>query len=214
MVMATGYTWTQQYTAEQGEDLSWTDPSDTLTRGQSARWIQSLEEGDITVVQDGGNEDVLTFAAGETKSGNFVGVVESEVDFLAGNGDVPSVPGGVQGGTGPTGPTGPTGATGATGPVFTPVATKTSAYTASADEIVPVDPTGGAFTLTLPATSAGNNGHPILVHNVSTSATSVTVVPVSGTINGLTSTSIAASKGSKIFYSDFAHTDWIAFTSA
>src|SRR5690349_5356323 len=110
-------TWTQQYTAEQAP-VSWSDPSDTLTRGEPALWIQALETGDLDVVQDGGGEETISFAAGETRSGRFVSVSDSDIDFIAGNGSVPVVPGGA---VGPTGPTGPAGATGATGPTgYTP----------------------------------------------------------------------------------------------
>lgn len=112
--------WTQQYVAED-VPVSWTDPTSTLTRGAPAAWIQALETGDVNVVLDGGSTDTLSFVAGETKSGQFVSVSVSEIDFVAGNGPVPVVPGGAAGPTGPTGvgasgPTGPSGATGPTGP--------------------------------------------------------------------------------------------------
>jgi hypothetical protein len=106
--------WTQQYEAEDAP-VTWSDPTDTLTRGTPAAWIQALETGDVEVVLDGGSTDTLSFASGETKSGPFVSVSASEIDFVAGTGAVPVVPGGAVGPTGPTGPTGVTGATGATG---------------------------------------------------------------------------------------------------
>ena len=93
---------------------------------------------------------------------------------------------------------------------LTTAAAKTSAYAAVIGDMVKVDPTGGTFAVTLPALSATNSGQPIYAHNTTTSTTAVTFLPTgSDTINGLTSTSIAASKGSKGFLADFTGTDWI-----
>lgn len=64
-------------------------------------------------------------------------------------------------------------------------ATKTSAYTASPGELVQCDPTGGAFTVTLPTIAAGNKGQLVYIKNVSTSVTAITIAPAGGqTIDG------------------------------
>lgn len=148
--------WTQQYAAEDAP-VTWSDPSDTLTRGNRAAWIQALETGDVDVVLDGGSTDTLSFAAGETKSGPFVSVADSDIDFVAGNGEVPVVPGGAVGASGPTGPTGvgATGATGPTGPTgptgYTP---GTGAHWADADPTT----IAGALDRLAAAVNAGATG--------------------------------------------------------
>jgi len=93
---------------------------------------------------------------------------------------------------------------------LTTAAAKTSAYSAVIGDMVKVDPSGGTFAVTLPAIAAGNAGQPIYVHNTTTSTTAVTILPTgSDTINGLTSTSLAASKGSKWLIADNTAKDWI-----
>jgi hypothetical protein len=87
---------------------------------------------------------------------------------------------GAQGPTGPGGPTGPFGATGVAGQVTygTVAAIKTSAYGPAIGELVPCDPTAGAFTVTLP-TAVGNAGKSVTVKNVSNSANAVNVATTS-----------------------------------
>lgn len=121
----------------------------------------------------------------------------------------PTGPTGVTGATGPTGvvgatgATGVTGATGATGPVFSVTTLKTTTYTAAIDEFVQVDPTGGAFAVTLPAVASGNKGHRVAVKNVTTSTTAVTVTAAgSDTIDGAATSVISSSKGKVQVVSD------------
>lgn len=109
-------TWTKQYTAEDAP-LSWTDPSDALTRGAPALWLLALETGDITVILQGGTTEEIALTDGQSYPGEFVGIEASDIDFQAGSGAIPPVlASGAQGPSGPTGPTGAGGATGPTGP--------------------------------------------------------------------------------------------------
>lgn len=79
---------------------------------------------------------------------------------------------------------------------------KTAAYTARMGEVVRCNPTGGAFTVTLP-TSAGAPGKVVIVKNASASATAITVDGAgSETIDGAATTSIAAGYGSLTLMSD------------
>lgn len=194
--------YTLQYSAGDvtGDGITFTDPSNATTRGRQAEWIQALESGDITVLLDGGQEEVLTLSAGESIRGSYSGVTDSDINFKAGTGEPPT------GGT-----------PGIDGPSMNVVATKTGAYSAGINELVPVDPTGGVLTITLPAITADIDGRRIRVSNASTSTTATTVVPTgTDTLNGLTSTTLAASRASKEFVADAVATPhrWHIFTSS
>lgn len=74
------------------------------------------------------------------------------------------------------------------------VGTKTAAYTAAFGETVLCDPTGGAFTVTLPPALAGMPD--ITIKNNSTSTTAITIDgDAAETIDGAATISIAASRG-------------------
>jgi len=76
-----------------------------------------------------------------------------------------------------------------------------------ANALVNCDPTGGAFSLTLPA-AFNLRGQSIVVKNVTTSANAITINPSGGdTIDGAPFGSIASSKGSNTYVSDGV-SDW------
>jgi hypothetical protein len=94
---------------------------------------------------------------------------------------------GVQGPTGGLGPTGPYGATGPAGAVdyATVAGVKTGAYNANISELVPCDPSGGAFTVTLP-TAVGNAGKSVTIKNTTNSTNNINVGTTSSqTIDGV-----------------------------
>lgn len=82
-------TWTRQVAAADAP-IYFTDPTDAVTRGNVAKWIQALSPGgDVTVVLDGGTEQILTIAAGAVVGGDFMGIELSDCDVLVGNGEQP-----------------------------------------------------------------------------------------------------------------------------
>jgi hypothetical protein len=86
---------------------------------------------------------------------------------------------------------------------------KTAAYTASINDTVRCNPTGGAFTVTLPAITAGNAGMQITVKNQSGSANVITISRTGAdTIDGAASTTIAVSRG-KITVESDGSGDWL-----
>lgn len=88
----------------------------------------------------------------------------------------------------------------------TPV--KTAAYTPKPGELVKVNASGGAFTLTLP-TAKGLQGQSIVVQETANSTTAVTVATsLSQTINGGATVSLTTAYGRKTFLSD--GTNWFA----
>lgn len=90
---------------------------------------------------------------------------------------------------------------------FTVTAVKTSAYTASIDETVRVDASGGAFVITLP-TAAGQSGKAIEIKNVTNSTNAVTVTPAgSETIDTASTLVLASAFGSFTLRSDGS--DWM-----
>lgn len=91
-------------------------------------------------------------------------------------------PGSVTAKLGLTGGTGFTGAPAASGSGLTPVAVKTSAYTAAPGDLVPVDTTSGPVTVTLPTAPAA-----------------LTVIGVKMVILGGTNTVSVAAGGSDVF---------------
>lgn len=87
---------------------------------------------------------------------------------------------------GAAGPTGTAGTTGVTGPAYitSVTAVATGAASAGVGQLVLVDTTGGAFTVTLP-TAAGAIGRPIVVKNISLSTNAINVATTGGqTIDG------------------------------
>jgi hypothetical protein len=91
-------------------------------------------------------------------------------------------------------------------------AIKTATYTAAIDEIVRVNPSGGAFDVDLP-TAVGNAGRAVTVKNVTSSTTAVTVDPDgSETVDTAASYSLAVAYGTATFISDGAN--WMAFPPA
>jgi hypothetical protein len=96
-----------------------------------------------------------------------------------------------------TGPAGPAGG------ARHPVATKTANFTAAANDLVPCDPSGGAFAVTLPAAASVSAGAEIVVKNVTTSTTAITIARTgSDTIDGGTSATMSNSKGVTYWISD------------
>jgi hypothetical protein len=96
----------------------------------------------------------------------------------------------------------PSASIGPTGPDLTPTTVQTANYTADAGALVLVDPTGGAFAVTLPAASA-NSGKRIAVKNIGTSTTAVTVTRAgSDTIDGATTSAMTTSRGRLLLISD------------
>jgi hypothetical protein len=94
-----------------------------------------------------------------------------------------------------------------TGGSWNVTAVKTSAYTAVIGDLVLVDPTGGAFTVTLP-TAVGVVGQSIRVFNNTASTTAVTVATTSSqTINGSSTASMTTAHAGKEFTSDGAN--WV-----
>jgi len=86
-------------------------------------------------------------------------------------------------------------------------AVKTSAYNAIIGDLVLVDPTGGAFTVTLP-TAVGVVGRSIRIFNNTASTTAVTVATTSSqTINGSSSATMNTAHAGKEFTSDGAN--WV-----
>jgi hypothetical protein len=104
-----------------------------------------------------------------------------------------------------------TGVAGPAGPDFTVTASKTGAYTAAAGELVQVDTTGGAVTVTLP-TAVGIAGQRIRVQDdAGTAATNaITVATTSSqTVNGSTTIAkLAVPWEGRTFVSDGAN--WLA----
>jgi len=82
-------------------------------------------------------------------------------------------------------------------------AVKTAAYTALINDTVRCNPTGGAFTVTLPAVTAGNGGMQITVKNTSSSANTITIARAGAdTIDGATTATISAAYGKLTLESD------------
>jgi len=93
------------------------------------------------------------------------------------------------------------------GGVSLQVVSKSGAYTAqTSDEIILVDASGGAVTITLPA--ASNEGQVLLIKKIDNSANAVTVVPGGGdTIEGAANISLASQWDGAILTADGAN-DW------
>jgi len=85
--------------------------------------------------------------------------------------------------------------------VYTPLisSVKTSAYTAQENEVVMVDPSGGAFTITLPSASTLARSAQVVIKNT-TSSTNVITVAAAGSdlIDGAASVTLDKSFGSLI----------------
>lgn len=73
-------------------------------------------------------------------------------------------------------------------PLYYKTTSKTSAYTTSGESVIFVDPSGGAFTLTLSSEDAAVAGHFKYIWNTTTSTNAVTLdTEGSETINGAAS---------------------------
>lgn len=93
----------------------------------------------------------------------------------------------------------------ASDPVITSV--KTAAYNAVLGDFVRCDPSGGAFTVTLPALATASIGKVINVKNTTSSAGAITIAATGGdTIDTAASTSIAAGFASLSFIATTAST--------
>lgn len=88
----------------------------------------------------------------------------------------------------------------------TPV--KIAAYTAKPGEMVLANPTGGAFTITLP-TAKGIAGRSIVIQEFAGSTTAITVAAsLAQTINPSSATSLTTAYGRKTYTSDGSN--WFA----
>lgn len=89
---------------------------------------------------------------------------------------------------------------------WTPTPVKTSAYTAAIGEQVLCNPTGGAFTVTLPS-AVNLDGRSILVSNRSSSTTAITIDGFGAeTINGAATQTIVTAWQTVILIPD--GTNW------
>lgn len=87
---------------------------------------------------------------------------------------------------------------------WTVTAVQTGAYTAAAGQLVRCDPSGGAFTVTLP-TAVGISGRQIGIKNTTSDATTITIdADGSETIDGAASVDMSAGLASLTFASDGA----------
>jgi Zn-dependent alcohol dehydrogenase len=86
---------------------------------------------------------------------------------------------------------------------WTVTASKTGNYTAAANEFVPCDASGGAFTVTLPAATSGRV---VTVKKTDSSTNGVSVAPASGTIDGAATATVYPQYASLEFIAD--GTNW------
>lgn len=95
----------------------------------------------------------------------------------------------------------------------TAVVTKSANYTATAnDQVILVDCTGGAVTITLPAIATANRGKEYRIKKIDASGNAVTVARSgSDTIDGATSSSLTAQYQSKDYVAPDAGADWGVF---
>lgn len=101
------------------------------------------------------------------------------------------------------------GADGDPAPRFNITTTKTANFTAAAFDLVQCDPSGGAFTVTLPEAASVLPGTPIAVKNVTTSTTAITIEnSASDTIDGSASATMSTSKAITHWISDGV-SNWI-----
>ncbi len=89
-------------------------------------------------------------------------------------------------------------------PTYSVTAVQTSAYAAAIDELVRVNPTAGAFTVTL-RTPVGVAGQSIIVKNVSDAADEVTIATAAGLIDGLATFPLSGARAAAMFTSDGAN---------
>lgn len=79
---------------------------------------------------------------------------------------------------------------------LTVTATKTSTYTAAANELVICDATSGGFTVTLPSAGAGTAGNVVSVRRIEFGGNTITIARAgSDTIGGATSVSLVSTEG-------------------
>lgn len=92
---------------------------------------------------------------------------------------------------------------------YTVTATKTANYTAADGEVVMCDPSGGGFTVTLPAGNSAKRQQ-VAVKNDTNSTNTITVdTPGAETIDGVATDSIASARGFTVYISGEDRTDWI-----
>lgn len=93
------------------------------------------------------------------------------------------------------------------GPTWTVTTTKTANYTAVIGDWVRYDPSGGGFTITLPAATTGNKGKTVGTKNITTSTNTVTVdVTGGGNIDSSATFSMSGSREANTFISNGV--DW------
>ena len=93
---------------------------------------------------------------------------------------------------------------------FSPTGTKTATYAAEPWDLVKCNPTGGAFSVTLPAASTAT-GNPIWIKNVSASTNTITIdADGSETIDGATTKTITTARSSVVLLSD--GTEWLVMS--
>ncbi len=91
----------------------------------------------------------------------------------------------------------------------TVTAVKTANYTAAINETVRCDPSGGAFTVTLP-TAVGNSGSVVEVKNVTASTNTITVDGNGAeTIDGALTLALSTARAAVVLRSDGAN--WMVF---
>lgn len=177
----------------------------------------AVAEGDLYLLRNIG-PGTLTLPSGSNLS------LLANRFFTPGGADVVLLPGGTVAldwsdkwlvSTGPTGPQGAAGPAGAAGPqgpagptADTVTAVLTSSATLAVGAVARVDPTGGAFSVTLPAAS-GVGGQTITIKNVSHSFNAITVLPTgSDTVDSEASQVLSGDKFFCGFQSDGV-SDWM-----
>lgn len=90
---------------------------------------------------------------------------------------------------------------------YVPVSEQTSAYTARVWDLVPFDPSGGAFTVTLPDNPV--DGDEVAFKNTTTDTTGITIAPGTGdTIDGGASINPTGARQGIVLLYDAARRDW------
>lgn len=88
-----------------------------------------------------------------------------------------------------------------------PTPVQTSDYTSVVDDLVNADPSGGGFTVALPARA--KSGDRVRYKNTTTSTNAVTFEPASGdTVDEQSSVSNSTSRGSELFVFDATRRNW------
>jgi hypothetical protein len=74
-------------------------------------------------------------------------------------------------------------------------ATKTTAYTAGTDIVIPCNPSGGGFTVTLPTPNAAMKGRIYIIKNTTSSTNPITIQSSNSTIDGSSNVQITSARG-------------------